>query len=49
MDAMIAIEARNIAKSFGATPVLKGVSLAARSIDSGAANEKLAALRRAMA
>jgi ABC-type histidine transport system ATPase subunit len=27
---MIAIEARNIAKSFGATPVLKGVSLAAR-------------------
>jgi ABC-type histidine transport system ATPase subunit len=30
LDVTIAIEARNIAKSFGATPVLKGVSLAAR-------------------
>ena len=30
LSGMIAIEARNIAKSFGATPVLKGVSLAAR-------------------
>jgi ABC-type histidine transport system ATPase subunit len=30
LDATIAIEARNIAKSFGNTPVLKGVSLAAR-------------------
>ena len=34
---MIAIEARNIAKSFGATPVLKGVSLAARKGEAGRA------------